>query len=245
MKKSRISLLVVVVTLLALAPFQPCHAKFGDFLKNIKKVLGVGELSEEKIINGLKEALEIGTGNAVNLVSKMNGYYKNPRIKIPLPPEIQKGEKVLRKLGLAKHVDAFEISMNRAAEQAAPKAKALFWDAIKKMSFEDARKILNGRSNEATLYFKDRTAERLANTFKPIVHTAMARVGVTRYYQAISNKLRTLSLDRRHRFDLDKFVTEKALDGLFLMLEEEEKKIRTDPGARVTQLLKEVFGGKK
>ena len=218
-------------------------AGFDNFFKGVKEAVGLGgELSESKIIDGLKEALEIGTDNAVKLVSKADGYYKNPKIKIPLPGAVQKVEKVLRAVGYGEKVDAFEMSMNRAAEKAAPEAKALFWDTIKKMSFTDARKILDGRENEATLYFEEKTRDRLAETFSPIVHKAMSTVGVTRYYQELDAKVRTIPFADSMSFDLDKYVTDKGLNGLFLMLAEEERKIRENPAARVTDLLKEVFG---
>lgn len=222
------------------------RAGIGDFLKDIQKSIGVSQgLSESKIIEGLKEALEIGTSNAVKMVSRLDGYYKNPKIKIPLPDPVRKVEKALRAVGYGSKVDAFELSMNRAAERAAPEAKALFWDSIKQMSFEDARKILNGRENEATLYFEDKTRDKLGAAFKPIVHTSMSQVGVTRYYQQLDAKVRTIPFTESLRFDLDKYVTDRALDGLFIMLAEEERKIRQDPAARVTDLLKEVFGSKK
>jgi len=225
----------------------PAHAKFGDILKGVKKAVGLsgGGLSEDKIVQGLKEALQIGTGNAVKIVSKADGYYKNPKIKIPLPGAVKKVEKILRGVGYGSHVDAFELSMNRAAEQAAPEAKAIFWDTIKKMSFADARKILNGKEDEATTYFKEKTQDRLSETFKPIIHKAMSKVGVTRYYQNLEAKLRSLPLAGSLNLDLDQYVTGGALDGLFLMLAEEERKIRQDPAARVTDLLKEVFGKKE
>ena len=133
--------------------------------------------------------------------------------------------------------------MNRAAESAAPEAKSLFWDSIKQMTFSDAKKILDGRENEATLYFKDKTWDRLQGIFKPIVHNAMAGVGVTKSYQDLETKVRSIPFaDRISSFDLDQYVTDKALDGLFLMLADEEAKIRKDPAARVTDLLKKVFG---
>ena len=178
----------------------------------------------------------------MDLVSKVNGYYKNPKIKIPLPKAVRKVEKVLRAVGYGPQVDAFELSMNRAAEKAAPKAKAMFWDAIKQMTFSDARKILKGRDNEATLYFKDRTSHKLSQLFKPIVHKAMSTVGVTRKYQELDAKVRSMPLGKDVSFDLDEYVTNGALEGLFYMLAKEERKIRKDPAARVTKLLKEVFG---
>lgn len=244
MKNRRI---IIIALLIAFFSIQTpiAIAGFADFFKTAKKFLGGEELSEGKIIQGLKEALEIGTSNAVKTVSKVHGYYKNPKIKIPLPGVVKKVEKILRGVGYGEKVDAFELSMNQAAEKAAPKAKALFWDTIKKMSFADARKILNGRDNEATLYLKEKTQDRLTGAFKPIVHDTMSKVGVTRSYQALDAKVRTIPFAGNLSFDLDQYVTKGALDGLFFMLAEEERKIRQDPAARVTDLLKQVFGSKQ
>ena len=224
----------------------PCaSAQLTNILKGAKKTIGKGgEFSESKIAAGLKEALEIGTGNAVDLVSKFDGYYKNLDIKILLPKSVQRVEKILRKVGFGSKIDNFEMSMNRAAEKAAPEAKALFIDTIKQISFDDARKILYGKDNAATLYFKEKTWDRLYNTFKPIVKSTMSEVGVTRYYQDLENKMRSIPFAGSKDFDLDKYVTDEALNGLFYMVEQEERKIRQDPLARVTDLLKEVFGGK-
>ena len=160
------------------------HAAFGDLFKDAKKFLGLDtELSTETIVKGLKEALQIGTGNAVETVSKLAGYSGNPKIKIPLPDSLRKAEKILRTVGFGSKLDEFELSMNKAAEQAAPEAKSIFMNAIKQMSFTDARKILEGRDNEATLYFKDKTQGRLYKAFQPVVKKAMSRVGLTRRYQ--------------------------------------------------------------
>jgi hypothetical protein len=244
MKAFRLCSIFLAVILFGLVHRGPADAKFGlqDMLEDAKKAVGLGgELSEAKIIEGLKEALEIGTSNAVKLVSKVDGYYGNPQIKIPLPDSVKKVEKALRAVGYGSKVDAFELSMNRAAEKAAPEAKALFVDSVKQMSFEDARKILDGRDNEATLYFEDKTRGKLTEIFKPIVHASMSQVGVTRQYQALDAKVRTIPFTESLSFDLDQYVTDGALDGLFLMLAEEERKIRQDPAARVTDLLKEVF----
>lgn len=243
LKAFMVGLLIVLFAAQAPSAF----GQFTDILKSLKKTIGMngGELSTSKIIEGLKEALQIGTGNAVGLVSTLDGYYKNPKIKIPLPESVQKLEKILRKVGFGSKVDDFEMSMNRAAEQAAPAAKALFIDTIKQMSFDDARKILSGDDNAATLYFKDKTWDRLFDKFKPIVNSAMSEVGVTRYYQDLDRKVRSIPFADRMSFDLDKYVTDGALDGLFYMVAQEEKKIRQNPAARVTDLLKEVFGGKR
>lgn len=202
-------------------------------------------LSEDEIIQGLKQALEIGTTNTIDVVSGLDGYYKNPKIKIPLPQEWQRIEELLRKAGLGPKVDEFVLSMNRAAEQAAPKARPIFWDAIKAMRFEDAKKILEGRENEATLYFKDKTFNPLQEAFQPLIHHALSEVGVTRLYQDLDDRMQMIPFLQAYHFDLDQYVTQKALDGLFSMLAEEEKKIRENPAARVTELLKKVFGWKE
>ena len=135
--------------------------------------------------------------------------------------------------------------MNHAAERAAPEARDLFLDTIKKMSFADARKILGGRDNEATLYFEEKTRDQLAEKFGPIINTALSQVGVTRRYQELDAKVRSIPFADALSFDLNQYVNEQALDGLFLMLAKEERNIRQDPAARVTDLLKEVFGGRQ
>jgi hypothetical protein len=220
-------------------------AGFGDILKGARKALGTDDsASESEIVQGLKEALEIGSAKAVELVSKPNGYYNNPDIRIPLPESVQKTEKLLRGAGFAQKVDDFELSMNRAAEKAAPEAKSIFWEAIKKMDINEAQKILNGRNDEATMYFKDKTYPQLAQIFKPIIEKSMGEVGVTRAYQDLNDKVETIPFAGGFSFDLDQYVTDGALDGLFKMLAEEEEKIRSDPAARVTDLLKKVFGNK-
>ncbi len=238
---------LMMLALMSFGVFQiaPCHAGFGDFFRRVKKAVdGDDGLSDSKMIDGLKEALQIGTGNAVETVSQMGGYYENPEIKIPLPDAIQRVEKLVRAAGYGAQVDAFEMSMNRAAEKAAPEAKSIFWDAIKQMNFSDARKILEGQDNEATLYFKEKTYGRLSEVFEPIVHNAMSQVGVTRKYQELDEKVRSVPFASILQFDLDAYVKDGALGGLFFMLSEEERKIRQDPAARVTDLLKETFGKK-
>jgi hypothetical protein len=217
-------------------------AGLSDLLKSAQKTLGgSGALSEDEIIAGLKEALEVGTEKAVALVSKPDGYYKNPEIKIPLPESVQKVEKLLRATGYGEKVDNFELSMNRAAERAAPEAKSIFGDAIKQMTFDDAKKILNGPDNAATLYFEDKTSSRLREIFKPIVKDSMGQVGVTRSYQELNATVESMPFGKSISFDLDQYVTDGTLKGLFKMLADEEKKIRTQPAARVTDLLKKVF----
>lgn len=247
-------IIVVITTFFFIFPLTPAGAGLKDLLKSLQSPAKSGtqvsptdssNLSDDTIIKGLKEALAMGAEKAVDLVSKSDGYYKNPEIKIPLPPALQKIETVLKSMGLEGLVDQFEMSMNRAAEQAAPQATALFVDAVKEMSFSDARKILNGRENEATLYFKERTQDKLSELFKPVVHKSMAEVGVTRNFQELSAKASTIPFSDTLNLDPDTYVTNRALDGLFLMLAKEEEKIRKNPTARVTDLLKTVFNQKQ
>ena len=243
-----IGIVIVIILCLVFTPIS--YAGWGDFLKDIQKTLGTkstsGGLSQDKIGNGLKEALKIGAENAVKKVSALDGYYGNPEIRIPLPDSVLKVEKVIRTFGYGSQIDAFAESMNRAAEKAAPAARDLFWETVKGMTFEDATKILKGRDNEATLYLKDKTWDKLLEKFKPIVDQAMGSVGVTKQYQDLETKVRNIPvIGQSLGVDIDNYVSEKALKGLFLMLEKEEKKIREDPASRVTDLLKEVFGGSR
>jgi len=219
-----------------------------DMLKGVKlpavgEIAGGGGKDDNTVVSGLKEALSIGTGNAVASTSKIDGYFRNQIIKVLLPDKIQDAANILGKLGYQKQVDNFVLSMNRAAEKAAPKAKTFFVDAIKAMTFEDAKKILSGGDTAATEYFKSKTFNKLQDAFKPVVSKSMNEVGVTRSYKEMTGKYTsTVPFGKMESLDLDKYVTDKALDGLFYMVGQEEKKIRTDPAARVTDLLKSVFG---
>lgn len=200
-------------------------------------------LSDDKIISGLKEALSVGTAKAVGLTGRHDGFLKNEAIRILLPPKLQPIGKGMRMLGLGEQVDDLEIGMNRAAEQATPQAKQIFLGAVRKMSFSDARQILTSHDTAATDYFRRTTTADLTAAFTPIVHTSMEKVGVVHQYNSvIKNAPGGTAL--ASEFDLDKYVVEKTLDGIFLMLGEEEKKIRKDPAAQTTDLLKEVFGRK-
>lgn len=204
-----------------------------------------GGLSDSKIIAGLKEALEIGTGNAVNLTGRVDGFFKNAAIKILMPRQLRTVEKTLRTLGQGAMVDEFVMSMNRAAEKAAPEARKLFVSAVKEMTFDDARKILTGNDTAATEYFKGKTTVKLTTAFRPIISKAMNEVGATRQYKDLIGRLQQIPFVKTQSLDIDEYVVGKALDGLFYMVGEEEKKIRKDPLARVTNILKDVFGRKR
>jgi hypothetical protein len=231
----------ITIIMIILLTAVPASAQLDRILKG----LGIGQkggLSDAKIGSGLKEALKIGTGNAVNLTGKTDGYFLNEAIKILMPEKLRTLEKGLRIVGYGPQVDQFVLSMNRAAEKAAPAAKQIFWDAIGEMTFEDARKIWSGNETAATDYFKGKTTDRLTAAFRPVVDKAMSEVGVTRQYKELVGKYDSIPFVKKETFDIDGYVVTKALDGLFHVVGEEERKIRTNPQARVTDLLKEVFG---
>ncbi|MDI9425772.1 MAG: DUF4197 domain-containing protein [Spirochaetota bacterium] len=240
--------LFIVISSLAMCSMLFCVSdpqKQADFIKKAKEVaasVSDKPLDEKTIIAGLKEALNIGTGNAVQNISAADGYFKNPQIRIPLPDDLQKWADRLRKIGLGKKVDELELSMNRAAEQAAPRAKDIFVDAVKKMTITDAKNILYGKNdNEATLFFEKHTRPSLFTLFFPVMKATLDKVGVTKAYKYLIDQYNTLPLVEKITYDLDSYATNKALDGLFLMISHEEARIRKDPAARVTDLLKKVF----
>ncbi len=235
---------IFAVSMIVLFTASPASAQLDKFFKG----LGIGQqesvLSDSKIISGLKEALHVGTENAVNLTGKMDGYFMNELIKILMPEKLKTLEKGLRAVGYGPKVDEFVLSMNRAAEKAAPFAKDIFWGAVKEMSFDDARKILSGNDTAATEYFQGKTTSKLTSAFKPVVSKSMNEVGVTRQYKELVGRYESIPFVKKESFDIDQYVVTKALDGLFHMVGEEERKIRKNPAARTTDLLKEVFGSK-
>lgn len=241
----RLSLFLIIPAVLLVFGATPSRAAFLDSLTRglgLSTTPGSG-LDDTTIVKGLKEALSTGTVNAVTSVSQRDGYFNNTMIKILLPEKIRAATDLLAKFGFKKEVDDFVLSMNRAAEKAAPKATEHFVAAISSMSFEDARKILQGDKTSATQYFKRKTGSDIHKAFRPVVTESMKDVGVTRSYAQMQEKFEAIPFaGRLGSFDLENYVTTKAVDGLFTMLGEEEKKIRTDPAARGTELLKKVFG---
>ena len=229
----------MILSLLTLSLVVPAYAQLDRILG------GLGNRSNQddsKTASGLKEALEIGTDHAVDLTGTTDGYFKNEAIKTLLPEKIRTVEKGLRMAGMGSKIDEFELSMNRAAEKAAPAARGIFKDALVQMTFDDARKILTGGNTSATEYFKTKTSDKLTATFRPTVELAMADVGVVSQYKQLTGAIPVLPFGRSQSFDITDYVVGKALDGLFYMLGQEEKKIRTNPAAQITPLLKEVFG---
>ncbi|MDU0459437.1 MAG: DUF4197 domain-containing protein [Geobacteraceae bacterium] len=235
-------LLYCTLVLLLVAPVG--HAGFFDDLATGLGLSGAenGALDEGTIVKGLKEALATGTSRAVKAVARTDGYYGNQAIRILMPEKIRNVADVLGQIGFSKEVDDFVLGMNRAAEKAAPKAVDFFVSALKEMTFEDAGQILKGGDNAATEYFRRKTGDRIFSAFMPIVSTSMNEVGVSRSYKELIRKYESVPFVPKADLDLDRYVANKSVDGLFHMLGEEEKKIRTNPAARGTELLKKVFG---
>jgi hypothetical protein len=234
--------LLVLVMCVALVP-APASAQLDQLLKGF----GVGQqssLPDSKVSAGLKEALQVATEKSVSLTGRPDGYFSNAAIKILMPEKLQTVESGLRMVGYGPQVDEFVLSMNRAAEQAAPAAQKIFTDAITSMTFDDAKKILSGGNTSATDFFKVKTTDKLAAAFRPVVDKTMGEVGVVRQYEALMGRFETIPFVRSQTFDIEGYVTNKALDGLFHVVGEQETLIRTNPAARTTELLQEVFARK-
>jgi Protein of unknown function (DUF4197) len=202
-----------------------------------------GALDERTVAAGLKEALRVGTERSVETTSRLDGFWGNPQLRIPLPEQVQGMANTLRRVGLGGQVDEFELAMNRGAEKAAGEAAPVFWDAITSMSIGEAFEILRGDDTAATTYFQERTSEALRSRFRPIVQEKLEGVGVYRAYQNVVDAYTAL-LQTPPSFDPTEYVTQKTLDGLFLELGKEERRIRQDPVARTTDLLQRVFGSR-
>lgn len=202
-------------------------------------------LTNDEVINGLKEALTIGTNNSSGMASKVDGYLKNPKLFIPWPEEAKDMKAKLAKMGMQKKITEFETSLNRAAEEAAKKAAPVFIDAVKGMSIGDGFAILNGADSAATHYLREKTLAPLKAQFMPVVKEAIAKVKVTSYWKPLATAYNKLPGVKKQNPDLNDYVATKAINGLMLLILEEEAKIRKDPMARVTDILKKVFGFKK
>ena len=232
--------LVVAAVLFVLAG--PAGAQWDKLLKGLggQGSAGAG-LSDAKIGAGLKEALQVATEKTVSLTGKTDGYFANQAIKILMPEKLRSFETGLRAVGYGGQIDELVPGMNRAAERAAPQARQIFFDAIGDMSFDDARKLLNGGDTAATEYFRGKTTPRLTTAFRPVVEQSMSQVGVSRQYKDLVGRFDSIPFAKSQAFDLDGYVVDRGLGGLFTVLGEQEKQIRTNPTARATDLLKEVF----
>ncbi len=213
----------------------------GDF----GNVLGQGGLGNDTIVAGLKEALNVGTDRSVNLLSRPGGYANDAVRRIIVPDELDDLASTLRKIGLGGQIDTFEAKMNEAAEHAVTQAAPIFSDAIRSMSFDDARKILGGNKTAATSFFRRKTSGALTNLYRPIVKNHMDQVGAARTFNDLKATYEQVPFAPKVNLDLESYVTERALDGLFTELGKIERDIRTNPAARVSDLLQKVFAGQR
>ncbi len=217
----------------------------GMLLAASAHALSLADITGKDASGGLKEALTQGAGKAVEMLGRQDGFLGNPKVKIPLPESVQKVEGMMRGLGMGKQADELVNAMNRAAEAAVPQAKTLLVNSIKQMSVEDAKGILSGGEDSATQYFRRTTSGPLGDKFKPVVQKAMAKVKLAEKYDQFAGKAAKFGLVREQDAHLENYVTQKTLDGLYLMIAEEEKAIRQDPAGAAGKLAKKVFGALK
>jgi len=239
--KKILLLLFVALTSIESGTAQTIKGLFDKATRSTTATSGNG-LSNDEIINGLKEALRIGTDSSARRLGKLDGFFGDAAIKVLMPEEAKKIESTLRSLGIGPVVDKAILSMNRAAEDAAGGVGNIFWDAIKKMSITDGLKILRGGDFAATDYLKSVTAAELTEKFRPVIEASLVKVDATRYWKDMFTTYNRFS-GKPVNTDLAAYVTERALSGLFLKISLEEQKIRKNPAAQVTDMLKKVFGG--
>jgi hypothetical protein len=221
-------------------------AQINQTISDVNKAMGEETpLTTAEVAEGLKEALIKGISTGSDLASQVDGYFKNPEIKIPFPPEVKKVEEKLRQIGLGNEVDKFVMTLNRGAEDAAREAKPIFITAIKSMTIQDAWGILKGEQDAATQYLKRTTTPQLKEKFKPVIQNSLNKVSATKYYGDIVNTYNKIPFTDDVNPNLDDYATDKAIEGLFTLIAKEEKNIRQDPVARTTELLKKVFGAQK
>ncbi len=221
---------------------------FSSFINLTQPSTGLASYSQvikaDDVAKGLIEALQVGAKKSAEKASAVDGFYKNADIFIPFPKEAIKVKNALEKAGMKKQVTEFELSLNRAAEEASKKALPIMVEAIKGITFTDAMSILNGSNDAATVYLREKTTSKLQLTFKPIVKEAISKVKVTKYWDNVANaynKVNILSKGKKVNPDLEAYITEKAIDGLFKLIAKEEQQIRDNPAARTTDLLKKIF----
>jgi len=214
-------------------------------LKKVKDMVDPGKkagYTEQEAVSGIKEALSKGTAKGVEMVSKKDGYFGDAEIKIPFPPEAKTIEDKLRAIGLGKKVDEVVLSINRAAEDAAVKAKDIFLAAIKEMTVKDAINIVRGNDDAATQYLKTHTSTELKKQFTPIIEESLKKVNATKYWSEAITAYNKIPMVKKMNPNLTEYVTDKAIEGLFVKIAKEEKEIRKNPIARTSDLLKKVFG---
>jgi len=234
---------ILAIALMACVSTASLAQDLGGLVNDVKHATGGGHLSADDISAGLREALQQGAHKATAKVSSVDGFYGDALIKVLMPPETKKVENTLRQMGMGDQVDKLILSMNRAAEDASSKALAIFIDAIKGMSIEDGMKILRGDNDAATRYLREKTTAALTQAFEPVIKTSLDKVNATKYWSEVFNTYNKLPTTfKKVNPDLPAYVTERALNGVFVYIANEESKIRKDPGARATDLLKKVFG---
>ncbi len=237
----RAGLVISIVLLTQVIAFP----QLGKLLDKAKKVVGDNKpLTADEVARGLKEALTNGVSKGADLTSKVDGYFKNPEIKIPFPPDVKKVEDRLRQMGLGDQVDKFILSLNRGAEDAAKEAKPIFVSAVKQMTIDDAFSILKGEPDAATQFLKKTTTAQLKEKFKPVVQKSLDKVSATKYYGDLVGTYNKIPLVQKVNPDLNAYATDMAIQGLFIMIAKEEKNIRQDPLARTSDILKKVFNQK-
>ncbi|HRX00648.1 MAG TPA: DUF4197 domain-containing protein [Cyclobacteriaceae bacterium] len=207
-----------------------------------KTLSGETPLTTADVAEGLKEALIKGISNGSDIASQVDGYFKNEAIKILFPPDVKKVEEKLRQIGLGNEVDKFVLTLNRGAEDAAKEAKPIFITAIKSMTIEDAWGILKGDQDAATQYLKRTTSAQLKEKFSPVIQSSLDKVNATKYYGDLVGTYNKIPFVDKVNPDLNDYATDKAIEGLFVMVAREEREIRENPVARTTDLLKRVFG---
>ena len=230
---------VVLIAVFTALTMSSC--KTTDINRVLEGLGGNQELSSETVVAGLKQALEVGTKNSVNSTNKPGGFSNNPLIKIAVPEELDNAASALRKVGLGSYVNNFEGQMNRAAEKASGEAKDVFISAISSMSISDAWGILRGGDNAATDYFRDKTQSNLERRFQPIITSSMEKVGFYNDYKQLLGAYQKLPFTEKPNMNIEDYVMDETLDGLFTLVAQEEKKIRDNPVARTTELLQKVF----
>ena len=220
-------------------------ALIGALVMALPAYASLEAITNQDAVSGLREALVKGSQYAVDTLGKQDGFFGNAKVKIPLPASVQKIEHLMRQFGMGKHADELVLTINRAAEAAVPEARALLVDSVKKMSVQDAKTILTGGQDSATQYFKRTTSEQLRARFLPVVKKATAKVQLAQKYDEYAGKGAQFGLVKKEDANLDSYVTQKALDGLFVMVAEQEAKIRQNPAGAASDILKKVFGALK
>ena len=235
---------ILIIIILCAHQISNAQNNINSVYNTIHNAVSASSLSNVDIVTGLKEALNVGSTNAGDIASKIDGFYQNPLIKISYPPQTRDMMNTLNNMGMKPQVDAFVRQLNRAAEDAATKAAPVFLDAISNMNINDGLSILKGNNDAATQFLKQNTSSELNNQFKPVIAASLQKVEITKYWKPLFKKYNQLPFVKKVNPNLEEYVTQKATEGLFVLVAQEELKIRQDPEARISDILKKVFGAK-